>query len=95
MSLEITAPSRYMGDLAGQISTKRGRVQIGAAQPATVRGPRRRPQLSEAPELRQRAQEHDRRRRAPSPWNTATTSARRRTIQEAVIAAFKPKAEEE
>lgn len=25
--LEITAPSRYMGDLAGHISTKRGRVQ--------------------------------------------------------------------
>lgn len=27
VDLEITAPSRYMGDLAGQISTKRGRVQ--------------------------------------------------------------------
>ncbi|HRJ49504.1 MAG TPA: elongation factor G, partial [Phycisphaerales bacterium] len=25
--LEITAPSRYMGDLAGHLSTKRGRVQ--------------------------------------------------------------------
>ena len=27
VQMEITAPSRYMGDLAGQISTKRGRVQ--------------------------------------------------------------------
>jgi elongation factor G len=27
VNLEITAPSRYMGDLAGQLSTKRGRVQ--------------------------------------------------------------------
>ncbi len=27
VNLEITAPSRYMGDIAGHISTKRGRVQ--------------------------------------------------------------------
>ncbi len=27
VNLEITAPSRYLGDLAGQLSTKRGRVQ--------------------------------------------------------------------
>lgn len=27
VQMEITAPSRYMGDLTGQISTKRGRVQ--------------------------------------------------------------------
>ncbi len=27
VNLEITAPSRYMGDLAGHLSTKRGRVQ--------------------------------------------------------------------
>lgn len=27
VNLEITAPSRYMGDLAGQLSAKRGRVQ--------------------------------------------------------------------
>jgi len=27
VNLEISAPSRYMGDLAGHLSTKRGRVQ--------------------------------------------------------------------
>jgi elongation factor G len=27
VTLEVTAPSRYMGDIAGHISTKRGRVQ--------------------------------------------------------------------
>jgi elongation factor G len=34
--LEITAPSRYMGDIAGHLSTKRGRVQNSEVLPGDV-----------------------------------------------------------
>ncbi len=36
VNLEITAPSRYMGDLTGHISTKRGRVQNSEAAPGDM-----------------------------------------------------------
>lgn len=36
VSLEVTAPSRYMGDLAGHISTKRGRVVSSDVLPGDV-----------------------------------------------------------
>lgn len=36
VNLEVTAPSRYMGDIAGHLSTKRGRVQDSLVLPGDV-----------------------------------------------------------
>ncbi|QOI99798.1 MAG: elongation factor G [Phycisphaeraceae bacterium] len=36
VTLEVTAPSRYMGDIAGHLSTKRGRVQDSQVIPGDV-----------------------------------------------------------
>jgi elongation factor G len=36
VNLEVSAPSRYMGDIAGHMSTKRGRVQASDIAPGDV-----------------------------------------------------------
>ncbi len=90
--MEITAPSRYMGDLAGQISTKRGRVQTTDMVSSDVCVVRAQAPLSElqnyANELKSMtggagsfAMDYSHSERTPPQ------------IQQAVIAAFKPKAE--
>ena len=94
VSVEITAPSKYMGDIAGHLSTKRGRVQdtmVLAGDQCLVKA------VAPAGELQNYANElksmtggagtfgidysHD----EPTPPQ----------IQQAVIAAFKPKTDEE
>jgi elongation factor G len=92
--LEITAPSRYMGDLAGHISTKRGRVQsseVIAGDVCIVR--------AQAPlgELQNYSNELKSMTGGAGSY-TMDYSHDERTppnIQAAVVAAYKPKAEQE
>lgn len=90
--LEITAPSRYMGDLAGHLSTKRGRVQSSEVLAGDVCVVRAQAPLGElqnySNELKSMtggagsyAMEYSHDERTPP------------TVQSAVMAAFKPQAE--
>jgi elongation factor G len=94
VNLEITAPSRYMGDIAGHISTKRGRVQSSEVIAGDVCVVRAQAPLGElqnySNELKSMtggagayAMDYSHDERTPPQ------------IQAAVIAAYKPKAEEE
>jgi len=91
--LEITAPARYMGDLAGHLSTKRGRVQSSEVLPGDICLVRAQAPLGElqnySNELKSMTggagaytmdYSHD--ERTPAP------------VQAAVIAAYKPKLED-
>lgn len=93
VNLEVSAPSRYMGDIAGHLSTKRGRVQDSQVAPGDTCIVKAIAPLAElqnyANELKSMTggagsysmdYSHD----EPTPPQ----------IQSAVIAAFKPKAEE-
>lgn len=92
--LEISAPSRFMGDLAGQLSTKRGRVQSSDVVGGDACIVRAQAPLSElqnyANELKSLT--------AGAGSYTMEYSHDERTpphIQTSVIAAYKPKAEQE
>jgi elongation factor G len=94
VQMEITAPSRYMGDLAGQISTKRGRVQASEIAGGDVCVVRAEAPLSEL-------QNYSNELKSMTGGAGAFTmdySHDERTppqIQAAVIAAYKPRAEQE
>jgi elongation factor G len=90
--MEITAPSRYMGDLAGQISTKRGRVLSTDMLSSDLCVVRAQAPLSElqnySTELKSMT--------GGAGTFTMDYSHSERTpphIQQAVIAAYKPKAD--
>lgn len=94
VSVEVTVPSRYMGDLAGHMSTKRGRVQetlMAGSDTCIVKAIAPLAELHNySNELKSLtggtgsyAMEYSHDEHVPSP------------IQAAVVAAYKPKAEEE
>jgi elongation factor G len=94
VNLEIVAPSRYMGDLAGQISTKRGRVQSSELVGADTCLVKAQAPLSElqnyANELKSMtggagtfAMDYSHDERTPPQ------------VQAAVVAAFKPRADQD
>jgi elongation factor G len=94
VQMEITAPSRYMGDLAGQISTKRGRVQASELVGGDVCIVRAEAPLSE---LQNYANELKSMTGGAGAF-TMDYSHDERTppqIQAAVVAAYKPKAEQD
>jgi elongation factor G len=92
--VEITAPTKYMGDIAGHMSTKRGRVQDSQMLPGDqclVRA------VAPAGELQNYANELKSMTAGAGSY-TMEYSHDEHTpahIQAAVIAAFKPKAEED
>jgi elongation factor G len=94
VSLEITAPSRYMGDLAGQISTKRGRVQSTDMLSSDVCVVRAEAPLSE---LQNYSNELKSMTGGAGSFSMDYSHSERTPpqIQAAVIAAYKPKAEAE
>lgn len=94
VNLEITAPSRYMGDIAGHLSTKRGRVQSSEVISGDVCVVRAQAPLGElqnySNELKSMtggagayAMDYSHDERTPPQ------------VQQAVIAAYKPRHEEE
>ncbi|CAG0968956.1 Elongation factor G [Phycisphaerales bacterium] len=94
VNLEITAPSRYMGDIAGHLSTKRGRVQSSEVVAGDVCVVKAQAPLGElqnySNELKSMtggagayAMDYSHDERTPAH------------IQAAVVAAYKPKVEEE
>ncbi len=92
--LEITAPSKYMGDLAGHLSTKRGRVQssdLVGADVCVVRA------IAPLGELQNYANELKSMTGGAGSY-TMDYSHDEHTpgnIQAAVVAAYKPRADEE
>jgi elongation factor G len=90
--MEITAPSRYMGDLAGQISTKRGRVQTTDMLGSDVCVVKAQAPLSE---LQNYANELKSMTGGAGAFTMDYSHSERTPpqIQQAVIAAFKPKAD--
>jgi elongation factor G len=92
--LEITAPSRFMGDLAGQLSTKRGRVQSSDVVGGDVCVVRAQAPLSE---LQNYANELKSLTAGAGSYSMEYSHDERTPphIQSSVIAAFKPKAEQE
>jgi elongation factor G len=94
VTLEITAPSRYMGDLAGQISTKRGRVQTTDMVSSDVCVVRAEAPLSE---LQNYANELKSMTGGAGSFTMDYSHSERTPpqVQQAVISAFKPRAEAE
>ncbi|MBL9000055.1 MAG: elongation factor G [Phycisphaerae bacterium] len=94
VNLEITAPSRYMGDLAGHLSTKRGRVQNSEAAPGDMCIVKAQAPMSE---LQNYSNELKSMTGGAGSF-TMDYSHDERTppqIQAQVIAAYKPKAEQD
>ncbi|GMV24833.1 MAG: elongation factor G [Phycisphaerae bacterium] len=92
--LEITAPSKYMGDLAGHLSTKRGRVQssdVIGADVCVVRA------IAPLGELQNYANELKSMTGGAGSYSMEYSHDEHTpgNIQAAVVAAFKPKADEE
>ncbi|HYE61675.1 MAG TPA: elongation factor G [Phycisphaerales bacterium] len=94
VALEITAPSRYMGDLAGQISTKRGRVQSTDMLSSDVCVVRAEAPLSE---LQNYSNELKSMTGGAGSFTMDYSHSERTPpqIQAAVVAAYKPKADAE
>jgi elongation factor G len=94
VNLEITAPSRYMGDLAGHLSTKRGRVQssdVVGNDACVVKA------IAPLGELQNYANELKSMTGGAGTYAMEYSHDERTPpmIQQAVIAAFKPKPDEE
>lgn len=92
--LEITAPSRYMGDIAGHLSTKRGRVQDSNVLPGDQCSVRA---IAPASELQQYANELKSMTGGAGTF-TMDYSHDEQTppqVQAALIAAYKPHPEED
>jgi elongation factor G len=94
VQMEITAPSRYMGDLAGQISTKRGRVQSTEMLGSDVCVVRAEAPLSE---LQNYSNELKSMTGGAGAFSMDYSHDERTPpqIQQAVIAAYKPRAEQD
>ena len=94
VNLEITAPAKHMGDIAGHLSTKRGRVQssdVQGADSCVVRA------VAPMSELQNYANELKSMTGGAGTF-TMEFSHDERTpahIQQQVIAAFKPKVEQD
>jgi elongation factor G len=94
VNIEITAPSRYMGDIAGHISTKRGRVQdsgLLGADTCVVRA------VAPLGELQNYANELKSMTAGQGTYAMDYSHDEHTPphIQQEVVAAYKPKAEEE
>jgi elongation factor G len=94
VNLEVTAPSRYMGDLAGHLSTKRGRVQssdVIAGDACIVKA------IAPLAELQNYANELKSMTGGAGTYMMEYSHDENTPshIQAAVIAAFKPKADED
>lgn len=94
VSLEITAPSRYMGDIAGHLSTKRGRVQssdLTGADTCVVRA------VAPAGELQNYANELKSMTGGAGAFSMEYSHDERTPahIQQAVIAAYNPRPDED
>jgi elongation factor G len=92
--LEIAAPSRYLGDLAGQLSTKRGRVQSSEVTNGDMCLVRAQAPLSE---LQNYSNELKSMTGGAGSFSMDYSHDERTppTVQAAVVAAFKPKADAE
>jgi elongation factor G len=92
VNLEITAPSRFMGDLAGQLSTKRGRVQNSEMLSGDMCVVKAQAPLSE---LQNYANELKSLTAGAGAFSMEYSHDERTppNVQAAVIAAFKPKAD--
>jgi elongation factor G len=94
VNLEITAPARHMGDIAGHLSTKRGRVQssdVVTGDTCVVRA------VAPASELQNYANELKSMTGGAGAYSMEYSHDERTPshIQQAVIAAYKPKAEQD
>lgn len=91
--LEVNAPSRYMGDIAGHLSTKRGRVQDSEVLPGDVCLVRATAPLAE---LQNYANELKSMTGGAGSFsmNYSHDEAAPPQVQQAVMTAYKPKADE-
>ncbi len=92
VNMEITAPSRYMGDLAGHISTKRGRVQTTDMMGSDICMVKAQAPLSE---LQNYSNELKSMTGGAGAFSMDYSHSERTPpqVQQAVIAAYKPKAD--